>query len=134
MPIVYILVALGAAANIFYGGPDGELKIGTVMMLLGVVGYVAYQYDFRSEGKRAEMLHGEEEDYLQKWLSCGASKSSFENLRALYWEAFTLEQLISQSEAEMMEKRTALNLRLNQLWDDIKWALYRDVGGGVSSG
>jgi hypothetical protein len=134
MPIVYILVVLGAAVNIFYGGTDGELKIGTVMMLLGVVGYVAYQYDFRSEGKRAEILHGEEEDYLQKWLSCGGSKSNFENLRALYWEEFALEQLISQSEAEMMEKRAALNLRLNQLWDDISWGSYRDVSGSIPPG
>ena len=134
MPIVYILVVLGAAVNIFYGGTDGELKIGTVMMLLGAVGYVAYKYDFRSEGKRAEMLHDEEEAYLHKWLSCGASKSSFEDLRALYWEEFALEQLINQSEAEMMEKRTALDMRLNQLWDDIKWGLYRDVSGNIPPG
>lgn len=131
MPIVYSLVVLGAAVNVFYGGTDGELKIGTVMMLLGVVGYVAYKYDFRSEGKRAEMLHGEEEAYLHEWLSCGASKSSFEDLRALYWEEFLLEQSINQSEAEMTEKHAALNIRLNKLWDDIKRGLYRDVSGNI---
>jgi hypothetical protein len=55
-------------------------------------------------------------------------------LRALYWEEFALEQLINQSEAEMMEKRTALDMRLNQLWDDIKWGLYRDVSGNIPPG
>jgi hypothetical protein len=125
MSVVYILVALGAAVNIFYEGVYGELQIGTVMMLLGAVGYVAYKYDLRNEGKRAEMLRGEEEAYLAKWLACGADRSSFAELRKLYLEEFALQQRAGRSEAEMAEKREALKIRLCRLWDDIRGELYR---------
>lgn len=125
MRVVYILVALGAAVNIFYEGVYGELQIGTVMMLLGAVGYVAYKYDLRNEGKRSEMLRREEEAYLAKWLAYGADRGSFAELRKLHLEEFALQQKTGRSEAEMAEKREALKIRLSRLWDDIRGELYR---------
>jgi hypothetical protein len=129
MPAVYVLVASGLAVNFFYEGVYGELQIGTVMMLLGAVAYVAYKYDLRNEGKRAEMLRGEEEACRDKWLACGASNSSFEDLRQLYLEEFAMWQLRGQSEAEMAEKRAALDIKLNKLWDDVRSELHGKVGG-----
>lgn len=131
MPAVYILVASGLAVNFFYEGVYGELQIGTVMMLLGAVAYVAYKYDLRNEGKRAEMLRREEEAYRNKWLACGASNSSFEDLRKLYLEEFAIQQLAGRSEAEMAEKRAALDTKLNKLWDDVKRELHGTVGEPV---
>jgi hypothetical protein len=97
MPAVYVLIAAGLAVNFFYEGVYGELQIGTVMMLLGAVAYVAYKYDLRNEGKRAEMLRREEEAYRDKWLACGASNSNFEDLRKLYLEEFAIQQLAGRS-------------------------------------
>jgi hypothetical protein len=128
MPAVYVLVVAGLAVNIFYEGVYGELQIGTVMMLLGGVGYVAYKYDLRNEGKRAGMLRREEETYRDKWITCGASNSNFEDLRKLYLEGFAIQQLTGRSEAEMAEKRAALDIRLNKLWDDVKRELHGSVG------
>jgi hypothetical protein len=128
MPAVYVLTAAGLAVNFFYEGVYGELQIGTVMMLLGAVAYVAYKYDLRNEGKRAEMLRREEEAYRDKWMACGASNSSFEDLRKLYLEEFAIQQLAGRSEAEMAEKRATLDIKLNKLWDDVKWELHAGVG------
>jgi hypothetical protein len=128
MPAVYVLVVAGLAVNIFYEGVYGELQIGTVMMLLGAVAYVAYKYDLRNEGRRAQMLRREEEAYLDKWLACGASKSSFEDLRKLYLEEFSIRQLIGRSEAEMAEKRATLDINLNKLWEDIRSELRGNAG------
>ena len=128
MPAVYVLVAAGVAVNFFYEGVYGELQIGTVMMLLGAVAYVAYKYDLRNEGKRAEMLRREEEAYRDKWLACGASNSSFEDLRKLYLEELAIQQLAGRSEAEMAEKRAALDIKLNKLWDDVKRELHAHLG------
>jgi hypothetical protein len=128
MPAVYVLVVAGLAVNFFYEGVYGELQIGIVMMLLGAVAYVAYKYDLRNEGKRAEMLRREEEAYRDKWMACGASNSSFEDLRKLYLEEFAIQQLAGRSEAEMAEKRAVFDIKLNKLWDDVKRELHADVG------
>jgi hypothetical protein len=101
------------------------------MMLLGAVAYVAYKYDLRNEGKRAEMLRREEEACRDKWLACGASNSSFEDLRKLYLEEFATQQSTVRSEAEMAEKRAALDIKLNKLWDDVKRELHAGVGEPV---
>jgi hypothetical protein len=131
MPAVYVLVVSGLAVNFFYEGVYGELQVGTVMMLLGAVAYVAYKYDLRNEGKRAEMLRGEEEACRNRWLAYGASKSSFEDLRQLYLEEFAMRQLTGQSEAKMAEKRAALDIKLNKLWDDVRSELHGKVGDPV---
>jgi hypothetical protein len=131
MPAVYVLVVAGLAVNFFYEGVYGELQIGTVMMLLGAVAYVAFKYDLRNEGKRAEMLRREEEAYRDKWLGCGAGNSSFEDLRKLYLEEFAIQQLAGRGEAEMAEKRAALDTKLNKLWDDVKRELHGTVGAPV---
>jgi hypothetical protein len=128
MPAVYVLLIAGLGVNIFYEGVYGELQIGTVMMLLGAVAYVAYKYDLRNEGKRAEMLRREEEAYLGEWLACGASKRSFEDLRKLYLEEFSIRQLTGRSEAEMAEKRAALDIKLDKLWEDVKSELHGNIG------
>lgn len=86
---------------------------------------MAYKYDLRNEGKRAEMLRREEEAYLAKWLACGADRSSFAELRKLHLEEFALQQKTGRSKAEMAEKGEALKIRLSRLWDDIRGELYR---------
>jgi hypothetical protein len=131
MPAVYVLIAAGLAVNFFYEGVYGELQIGTVMMLLGAVAYVAYKYDLRNEGKRAEMLCRKEEAYRDEWLACGASNSSFEDLRKLYLEEFAIQQLTGRSEVEMAEKRAALDIKSSKLWDSIRRELYSDIGGSI---
>jgi hypothetical protein len=131
MPVVYVLIAAGLAVNFFYEGVYGELQIGTVMMLLGAVAYVAYKYDLHNEGKREEMLRREEEAYRDKWVICGASNCSFEDLRNLYLEEFAIQQLTGRSEAEIAEKRAALDIKLNKLWDDVKRELHGTVGAPV---
>jgi hypothetical protein len=128
MPAVYVLVVAGLAVNFFYEGVYGELQVGTVMMLLGAVAYVAYKYDLRNEGKRAQMLRREEEAYLDKWLACGASKPSFEDLRKLYLEEFSIRQPAGRSETEMAEKRAALDIKLDKLWDDVRSELHGNAG------
>lgn len=129
MPAVYVLVVAGLAVNIFYEGVYGELQIGTVMMLLGAVAYVAYKYDIRNEAKRAETLRGEEEACRNKWVTCGASNGSFEDLRKLYLEEFAIQQLTGRSEAEIAAKRAALDITLTKLWDDVR----RELQGGVGN-
>ena len=124
MPAVYVLVIAGLAVNFFYEGVYGELQVGTVMMLLGAVAYVAYKYDLRNEGKRAQMLRREEEAYRDKWLACGASKRSFEDLRKFYREEFSIRQQTGRSEAEMAEKRAVLDIKLDKLWDDVRSELH----------
>jgi hypothetical protein len=131
MPVVYVLIVAGLTVNFFYEGVYGELQIGTVMMLLGAVAYGAYKYDLHNEGKRAEMLCREEEAYLDKWLACGASKSSFEDLRKFYLEEFAIRQLTGRSEAEMAEKRAALDITSKKFWDDVKRELHGSVGDPV---
>jgi hypothetical protein len=134
MPAVYVLVIAGLAVNFFYEGVYGELQVGTVMMLLGAVAYVAYKYDLRNEGKRAQMLRREEEAYRDKWLACGASKRSFEDLRKLYLEEFSIKQLAGRREAEMAEKRSALEIKLDKLWDDIRSELRGNADETASHG
>ena len=132
MRVVYILFILGLAVNIFYEGVYGELKVGTVMMVLSAVGYVAYQYDLRNESKRAEKLRDEEEACLDKWLACGVSGSSFADLRELHLEEFALQQTNARSEAEMAEKRAALDIKSDKLWDGIRRELYRSAAENVA--
>lgn len=74
------------------------------------------------------MLRREEEAYLDKWLACGASKRSFEDLRKLYLEEFSIRQPAGRSEAEMAEKRTDLDIKLDKLWDDVRSELHADAG------
>ncbi|OJY11886.1 MAG: hypothetical protein BGO99_10550 [Nitrosospira sp. 56-18] len=124
MPAVYVLVIAGLAVNFFYEGVYGELQVGTVMMLLGAVAYMAYKYDLRNEGKRAQMLRREEEACLDEWLACGASRGRFEDLRKLYLEEFSIRQPAGRSEAEMAEKRVALEIKLSKFWDDVRSELH----------
>lgn len=130
----YVLIGLGALVNIFYEGVKGELQIGTVMMVVGVVGFLAYQYDVWNERKRVETLQREEAAYLDKWLACGASKDSFEALHALCLEERALGKLTDVSEMEMTGNRAALDIKMAKLWDDIKLELHRDAGGSIPAG
>ena len=74
------------------------------------------------------MLRREEEAYLDKWLACGASKRNFEDLRKLYLEEFSIRQTAGRGEAEMAEKRAALDIKLNKLWGDVKRELHAHLG------
>ena len=134
MTKVYVVIGLGALVNIFYEGVKGELQIGTVIMVLGGIAFLAYQYDLRNVRKSVEALHREEAAYLDKWLACGAGRENFEALHALYLEEHALGKLTGKSEMEMTGKRADLDIKMAKLWDDIKLELHRDAGGSIPAG